>query len=101
MFLFLAPAQAQSIHLLGFVDKLCTQAQYCFQLSVKPEYLGALEERIEVRFDGKTLIFDPENYELTLAQQNIVPGSHLRLLIERLPGDVNGGHRASHIWIGD
>ena len=61
--------------------------------------------RIKVRFNTDTQIFDPENYELTLLQQNIVPGSHLRLLIEQQVesevSDASTTYLASFIWIGD
>ena len=57
-------------------------------------------EYIHFYFDTDSRIFDPENYELTLAQQNIVPGSHLRLLLQPDPGSSDR-YRASFIWIGD
>ena len=96
-----ASSAAQPRHLLGFVGRLCHAETHCFQLLVKPEFRHDLGARIKVRFDGKTLIFDPENYALTLTQQNIVPGAHLRLLIEAQTDDNTGAYRASHIWIGD
>ena len=92
---------AQSVHLLGFVDKLCPQEPYCFELLVESDFVVQVGERIKVRFTAVTHIYDPENYELNLKQQNIVAGSHLRILIE---GDANGHpgeYRASFIWIGD
>jgi hypothetical protein len=96
---------APSVHLLGFVDTLCVDEPYCFELLVKPEYQDQLGQRIKVHFSANTRIFDPENYELTLLQQNIVPGSHLRLLLEPEAGndasDKSGAYRASFIWIGD
>ena len=92
---------AASIHLLGFVDRLCPAAPHCFELSVKPEFHAILPARIKVRFGADTRIFDPENYQLTLQQQNIVPGSHLRMLIEAEDGDEANAYRASFIWIGD
>ena len=95
------PCAAQSTHLLGFVDTLCAAEAYCFELLVKPEFRGIVGERIKVRFDCSTHLFDPENYALTLAQQDIVPDSHLRLLIERESGSETACYRASFIWIGD
>jgi hypothetical protein len=96
---------APSVHLLGFVDTLCTDEPHCFELLVKPEYQDQLGQRIKVHFSADTRIFDPENYELTLLQQNIVPGSHLRLLIEpqveNQASDASVTYRASFIWIGD
>jgi len=92
---------AKTVHLLGFVDKLCPDEPLCFELTVKPEFVVEVGAYIKVRFTSATRIYDPENYELTLEQQNIVPGSHLRMLIE---ADVNGGlgeYQASFIWIGD
>jgi hypothetical protein len=96
---------APSVHLLGFVDTLCNTEPHCFDLLVEPEYQDQLGQHIKVRFNADTRIFDPENYELTLLQQNIVPGSHLRLLIEpevenEVPG-ASATYRASFIWIGD
>jgi len=89
------------VHLLGFVDQFCPDEPYCFDLRVKPEFTALVGDRIRVRFANANRIYNPENYELTLAQQNIVPGSHLRMLIER---DANGEldeYQASYIWIGD
>lgn len=95
------PAGAQPRHLLGFVASLCNDEAHCFELLVEPQYQDGPGERIRVRFGSKTQIFDPENYELTLDQQNIVPGSHLRLLIERDSTTESNDYRASYIWIGD
>ena len=99
------PCAAQSTHLLGFVDTLCDAEAYCFELRVKPEFRELVGERITVRFGSDTHLFDPENYPLTLAQQNIVPGSHLRLLIESdsdsEAASFQASYRASFIWIGD
>ena len=92
---------ASSVHLLGFVETLCTDDPYCFELLVKPEFHAVSAARIKVRFGADTRIFDPENYQLTLRQQNIVPGSHLRMLIEADDGDEANTYRASFIWIGD
>ena len=92
---------AQSLHLLGFVKSLCVEEAYCFELTVKPEYIELAGERLQVRFDADTRIFDPENYQLTLAQQNIAPGSHLRLLLEGTTDADTNGYRAAFIWIGD
>jgi hypothetical protein len=92
---------APSIHLLGFVETLCTDDPHCFVLMVKPEFHAVSPAKIKVRFGANTRIFDPENYQLTLLQQNIVPGSHLRMLIEADDGDEANAYRASFIWIGD
>jgi len=92
---------ANQYHLLGFVGQLCTQEPYCFELLVEPEYDAELGNRITVHYASTTAIFDPENYELTLAQSNIIPGSHLRLIIT---GDATGetqDYHATVIWIGD
>lgn len=92
---------ALQVHLLGFVEYLCPDEPYCFELRVEPKFIEATGERIIVRFDRSTLIFDPENYELTLEQSNVVDGSHLRLLLT-LEADDGGNHyRAAVIWIGD
>ena len=91
---------AETVHLLGFVDKLCPEEPYCFTLLVEADFVGQVGgEQIEVRFDATTNIYDPENYELTLEQQNIIPGSHLRMLIESAA--TPGIYRATFIWIGD
>jgi len=94
-------AAAKTVHLLGFVDKLCVEEPHCFELMVKPEFVAEVGAHIKVRFTSATRIYDPENYELTLEQQNIVPGSHLRMLIEVDPNGEPGEHQASFIWIGD
>lgn len=96
----LAPG-AGTLHLLGFVDRLCVDEPYCFELLVKPAFVEQAGERIEVRYATVRRIYDPENYELTLAQQNIVPGSHLRLLITADASREPGAYQASVIWIGD
>ena len=90
---------AETVHLLGFVDKLCPEELYCFELLVEPEFVAQVGQHIRVRFDATTNIYDPENYELTLEQQNIIPGSHLRMLIESAA--TPGIFRATFIWIGD
>ena len=92
---------AQNVHLLGFVDKLCVEEPHCFELSVKPAFIAEVGARIKIRFNSTTRIYDPENYELTLEQQNIVPGSHLRMLIEADANREPAEHQASFIWIGD
>ena len=92
---------AETVHLLGFVDRLCPEEPYCFTLLVEPDFVAHIGERIKVRFDGATHIYDPENYELTLEQQNIIPGSHLRMLIETDATGQAGEYRATFIWIGD
>ena len=90
---------SETVHLLGFVDQLCPGEPYCFELLVEADFVPQVGERIRVRFDAKTNIYDPENYELNLEQQNIVPGSHLRMLIESAA--TPGIYRATFIWIGD
>lgn len=62
---------AKTVNLLGFVDNLCPQQPYCFELVVEPEFVAIVGERIRVRFDSAINIFDPENYELTLEKQNL------------------------------
>ena len=92
---------AETFHLLGFVAKLCPKEPYCFTLLVEPDFVGQVGEHIKVRFTATTNIYDPENYELSLEQQNIVAGSHLRMLIEVDANGQSGEYRASYIWIGD
>jgi hypothetical protein len=92
---------AETAHLLGFVEGLCPGEPLCFELRVKADFVTQVGERIRVRFDATTNIYDPENYELTLEQHNIVAGSHLRMLVESDSNSQPGDYRASLIWIGD
>ena len=94
------PGAADSLHLLGFVESSCDDSDHCFELRVKPEFQSQAGEYIHFYFDADSRIFDPENYDLTLSQQNIEPGSHLRLLLQPDP-DTSDRYRASFIWIGD
>ena len=96
----LAAAPTQ-VHLLGFVEQLSPDRPYCFELRVEHEYVAIASERINVRYEAVTTIFDPENYELTLQQSNIIPGSHLRLLMTHDPDWVDQVYQANYIWIGD
>ncbi|MCP4875074.1 MAG: hypothetical protein GY896_06315 [Gammaproteobacteria bacterium] len=89
------------LHLLGFVERLCPGEVYCFDLLVKPEFVAAAGTHIRVRFASVINIYDPENYELSLQQQDIVPGSHLRMLIESEQNGKPDEYQASYIWIGD
>lgn len=91
----------QQVHLLGFVEQLCAHETYCLELRVEKDYAAVTGSRITVRFAGVTTIFDPENYELSLPQSNIIPGSHLRLLLESDPQGAEGDYIARFIWIGD
>jgi len=91
----------ESVHLLGSVENLCPEVPYCFNLRVEAEYLVLADELISVRFKNVTTIFDPENYELTLERSNIIPGSHLRLLLVPDPNGEKSAYQASYIWIGD
>lgn len=89
------------VQVLGFVENLCAEEPYCFKLRVEAEYTRLTSQRISVRFEQVTSIFDPENFELTLEQSNIVEGSHLRLLITPDARGTENDYRASYIWIGD
>ena len=91
----------ESVHLIGSVENLCPDEPYCFNLRVETEYLALADEMINVRFKNVTTIFDPENYELTLERSNIIPGSHLRLLLVPDPGGAKNVYQANYIWIGD
>ncbi len=91
----------ESVHLIGSVENLCPDEPYCFKLRVEAEYLALADEMISVRFKNVTNIFDPENYELTLERSNIIPGSHLRLLLVPDPNGSKSAYQASYIWIGD
>lgn len=77
----LATRAADTLHLLGFVERLCTNEPCCFDLRVEPGYVELAGGQIKLRFSAETRIYDPENFELSLQQQNIVAGSHLRMLI--------------------
>ncbi len=90
-----------SVHLLGFVESLCADEAYCFELRVEQEYLDLAASRIIVRFDRNSKIYDPENYELTLQQSNIIEGSHLRLLLFADDDGPESNYHAQFIWIGD
>jgi hypothetical protein len=92
---------AEQVHLLGFVENLCPDEPYCFELRVEADYVTLTDESISVRYKQVTTIFDPENYELTLEQSNIIPGSHLRLLLTLDPERAENDYRANYIWIGD
>ena len=94
-------AASEQVHLLGFVESLCEDKPYCFELRVKSEYIANVGERINVHYEAVTTIFDPENYELTLQQSNIIPGSHLRLLLTSDQDGIDRDYRANYIWIGD
>lgn len=91
----------ESVHLIGSVESLCPEVPYCFNLRVEAEYLALADDMISVRFKNVTTIFDPENYELALDRSNIIPGSHLRLLLVPDPGGAKSVYQASYIWIGD
>lgn len=92
---------AETVHLLGFVERLCPDENYCFELMVKPDFVAQVGAHIKVRYAAVNRIYDPENYELTLAQQNIVAGSHLRMLITADAKGKPDEYQASFIWIGD
>jgi len=92
---------AGQVHLLGFVENICADEPYCFELRVEADYVALAGSRITVRFKQVTTIFDPENYELTLEASNIIPGSHLRLLLTPDSDGVEHNYRANYIWIGD
>jgi hypothetical protein len=91
----------ESVHLIGSVENLCPEVPYCFNLRVEAEYLALADEMIKVSFKNVTSIFDPENYELILERSNIIPGSHLRLLLVPDPNGSKSAYLASYIWIGD
>ena len=94
-------AAADQYHLLGFVGQLCADEPYCFEFLVEDEYTAEVGNRVMVRYASAKAIFDPENYELSLQQSNIIPGSHLRMIITpSLSGDADA-YLATIIWIGD
>jgi hypothetical protein len=92
---------ADQFHLLGSVDRLCTDRPYCFELRVEAEYADTVGDQIKVHYGSGTVIFDPENYELILAQSNIIRGSHLRMIIAPDKAVDPDHYLARFIWIGD
>ena len=80
---------------------MCPRESHCLELEDRPGYSEIVGKLPRVRFAGVEQIYDPENYRLTLAQQDIGPGSHLRLLLE--PNSDRGVRefRAIIVWIGD
>ena len=95
------PVASASVHLLGFVESLCIGETNCFELRVEKEYLDFAAHRILVRYNEASKIYDPENYELSLQQSNIIEGSHLRLLLVLDPDRLDHSYNAQFIWIGD
>jgi len=91
----------ESVHLLGFVEQRCQHETYCLELRVEKDYVAVVGRRITVRYETVTTIFDPENYQLSLSQSNIIPGSHLRLLLKPDPQGMQRDYIAEFIWIGD
>ena len=57
---------SEQVHLLGFVENLCADESYCFELRVEADYIALADQLISVRFKQVITIFDPENYELTI-----------------------------------
>ncbi len=92
---------SERLHVIGLVDRMCPGESHCFELDVKPEYREIAGRSLRVRFGQAEQIYDPENYRLTLAQQDIGPGSHLRVLLERDSNRGENAYRAIVIWIGD
>ena len=92
---------SERIHLVGLVERLCPGETHCFDLDVRPEYRDLAGASLRVRFADVAQIYDPENYALTLAQAEIGPGAHLRLLLERDAAAGERAWRAIVIWIGD
>lgn len=92
---------SETVHILGFVERLCPHETHCLELRVEKDYIAVVGRRITVRYEGVTTIFNPENYELSLSQSNIIPGSHLRLLLEPDPQGMQRDYIAEFIWIGD
>lgn len=92
---------SETVHILGFVERLCPNETYCLELRVEKDFVAVVGRRITVRYEAVTTIFDPENYELSLSQSNIIPGSHLRLLLEPDPQSMQRDYIAEFIWIGD
>ncbi len=98
MIFFLIDVRAVgSVHLLGFVDRLCVDRPRCFIFRVETIYSGEVNEPVKVLYDESSQIFDPENYRVTVLQSNIVVGSHLRLIMESTTEDYYAGF----IWVGD
>ena len=92
---------SERIQLVGFVDRPCPGEAHCFEFDVKPDYREIAGASLQVRFADVAQIYDPENYALTLAQADLGPGAHLRLLLERDAAAGERAWRAIVIWIGD
>lgn len=92
---------SERLHVVGLVVQMCPDEPHCFELDVKPGYRELAGTSLRVRFAGAEQFYDPENYRLTLAQQDIGPGSHLRLLLERDVTNGDDAWRAIVVWIGD
>jgi len=86
-----------SLYLLGFVEQACAGVTRCFHFRVETVYSGEAKDKIIVHYDADSVIFDPENYRLTLAQSHIIEGSHLQLLLAPSGNEF----RAETIWIGE
>jgi hypothetical protein len=88
---------AESVHLLGFVERLCEDQPMCFEFRTEEVYSGEAKEFSRVYYNKHSQIYDAENYEVTPAQSNIVRGSYLRIMIVPVPD----GFFADFIWVGD
>lgn len=91
----------EQLHIMGFVERPCANRAHCFILKVEPEYRQVAGAQLVVQFDNSTIFYDPENYQLTLAQQRIVSGAHLRLQLSPEEHRAKRDYRAITIWIGD
>lgn len=69
----------------------------CFEFRTEKVYSGKAKEFSRVYYDKNSRIYDPENYEVTPAQSNIVRGSHLRIMMQ----PAADGYYAEFIWVGD
>lgn len=44
-------------HLIGFVERLCTDTTDCFIIRVEPEYRQVADEQLVVWFDSRTRFY--------------------------------------------
>jgi len=82
---------------MGFVEQRCS-GESCLIVKIEPGH-PKQGELLRVFYDAQTLIYDPENYELTFKQAKFPAGAHLRLML--IPEINARGYRANAIWIGD
>lgn len=83
-------------------SNICAAANLrVFRWRSSPVTSPGLGERVVVRYDRATAIFDPENYERSLERSGIGAGSHLHVIVAPDPVHPAGHYRVPSIWKGD